>query len=35
MGSLRGTTSCVEITAKAAGVSDPKDRGGGGGGTAF
>lgn len=30
MGSLRGATSCMEITAKAAGVSDPKDRTGGG-----
>lgn len=26
MGSLRGATSCMEITAKAVGVSDLKDR---------
>lgn len=26
VGNLRGATSCMEITAKAAGVSDPKDR---------
>lgn len=26
MGCFRGATSCMEISAKAAGVSDPKDR---------